>query len=65
MRALLGIFAPSARWLSVRLRRYVKSESARLSRLLEGSISADRKTTLTERRNILTAFVRRKDDLTR
>ena len=65
MRALLGIFAPSARWLSVQLRRYVKSESARLSRLLDGSISADRKTTLTERRNILTAFVRRKDDLTR
>ena len=66
MRALLGVLAPSARWLSVRLlRRYVKSESARLSRLLDGSISADRKTTLTERRNILAAFVRRKDDLKR
>ena len=65
-------YGPSSVYLSLALadlvaglRRYVKSESARLSRLLDGSISADRKTTLTERRNILAAFVRRKDDLAR
>jgi len=47
------------------LHRYVKSESARLSRLLDGSISEGRKTTLTERRNMLAAFVKRNGDRAR